>query len=316
MALISTRNVMLWLVIVAANIAAQADQTNLPAAVPNGLANRPPGFEVLSNRWRTLLGISNFGGAPAPNSIPPPFQHPPAPPPPAWLNTNLDTHFTVMETSNIVPHDAMEAWLLKTIETNKFDLQKTNLDSHSRWMLEQHLRLLQGQWSDHEAQVESNKAFAEAIRSNPRGALTNMPDPITQALSLSVARTKSELADPTIDPYRRQAHETVLGTFKQQLADHETNAQLWADVHSARASGNQEEISNAEHMLADYLAAKIGKPKGMSLDAVMEEYKKRSGDYHWYDSRPIIRTTLLVVFLVPPTVMIFFALKKRFSKPG
>ena len=234
---------MLWL-FCAVNMAAQADQTNPAVPSTNIQATPQSGFIVLSNRWRTLLGITNFGGAPAPNSVAPQQQQPPSVPP--W-SVSPDNNFTVMETSNIVPHDAMEAWLLKEIEKDKLGLERTNLDIHSRWALEQSLRQLQEQWNEHETQVESNKAFVESIRSNPRGALTNMPDPITQILSLNVARTTSELADPTLDPYRRQALERILTTYQQQLADHATNAQLWVDLRLAQASKNEEKVSEAQH---------------------------------------------------------------------
>jgi hypothetical protein len=307
--------IFLWLGMVL-NITVQADQSNAPQAgivITNAKTQSISGFEVLSNRWRTLLGISNFGGMSAPNSLPPPqFAPPPSSPP--WLNTNLDTNFTVMETSNIVPHDAMEFWLLKSIQDKKDELQKPGLDQHSRQMIELALRQFQGQWDEHESQVESNKTLVANIRSNPRGALTNMPDPIAQALSLSVMRAENELSDPTLPAYRRQALETISATYKQQLADHETNAQLWLDLRLAQASKDGGKVADAEHKLADYLAAKIGKPKGMSLDTVMEEYKKRSGDYHSFNNRTIIRAIIIAFLLLPPVVMLFKAIRGRASK--
>ncbi len=242
-----------------------------------------------------------------------------------WV-TPISTNFDLSNvnaggpTSNAVPHDAMDAWLLQTIEKTKQDLQRPGLDATSRQFLEMSLRRLYGQWDDHQAQVQSNKAFIEAIRSNPRTALTNMPDPIEQSWSSAIAQKERELADPRLDPYRRQALETIVTTFKQQLADHTTNAQLWANLRLAQQSKDAEQMDHAKRELADYLAKSLGKiqgktyPTGMSLDAIMEEYREQGNGSHWFNSRTAIRTIILTVFLLPPLLMIYMAIKKRASK--
>ncbi len=244
-----------------------------------------------------------------------------------WLlqaSTNFDLSDTNLNAggpaSNAVPHDAMDAWLLQTIDKNKRDLQTPGLDAVSRQFLQRSLRRLYGQWNNHQAQVQNNKAFVETMHSNPKTALTNMPDPIEQSWSLAIAQKERELADTTLDPYRRQALEAIVATLKQQLADHTTNAQLWANLHQAQQSKDAETKAYAERELADYLEANLGKiqgkkyPPGMSLDAIMAEYQKQGNGSHWFNSRTAIRAIILTVFLLPPLVMIFMAIKKRVSK--
>jgi hypothetical protein len=74
--------------------------------------------------------------------------------------------------------------------------------------------------------------------------------------------------------------------------------------------------------LANYLAANLGQiqgktyPSGMSLDAIMSEYRKQENGSHWFDSRAVIRALVIILFLLPPLVMGFVAFKKRLTKHG
>jgi len=236
----------------------------------------------------------------------------------------VDTNFNLLSTNEVEfktggAPDAMELGLLKRIKDIKSNLLQPGLDPNSRGMFEHLLKELRGELVDHRTMVQSNQAFAEAIRLNPRTARTNMPDPIEQFLSLDVARNERMLADPTLDPNTRRMFERMLEDAKQKLADHETNAQLWDNLRLARQSKDVKQVAYAERELVDYLAARLGKiqgktyPHGMSLDAIMEKYRKQSGDYHWFDNRTVIRAIMLTLFLLPLIVIIFSAIKKYAS---
>lgn len=236
-------------------------------------------------------------------------------------DANLNDLNVVEQTTNLsAPRDAMEAWLLQMIESTKRDLGKLNLDVNTRQRLEWKMKRLQGQMADYQTQVQSNITIAAAMRSNPKTAFTNMLDPIAQSWSLTVKQYERELADPTLNPYRRQALETIVANAKQQLADHQTNAQLWANLVQAQLSRDSEKVASSQTKLAGYLETKLEKVQGkkyppeMSLDAVMEEYRKQGNGSHWFDNRTVIRTIIFIVFLLPPLVMIFMAIKKRVSK--
>ena len=259
----------------------------------------------------------------------PPMSGPEKVPGSPWVmsaSTNLpDTNFidlnVVDQTSNSPAlQDAIGKWLFQTIDSTKRDLEKPGLDANSRQLLEWKLKHLQGQMADHQTQVESNMTIAAAMRSDPKTAFTNMQDPISQSWSLTVAQNERELADPALNPYRRQALEIIMANAKQQLADHQTNAQLWANLVQAQLSRNSEQVASSQAKLADYLGSKLGKiqgktyPQGMSLDAIMDEYRKQGNGSHWFDSRTVIRTIIFTVFLLPPLVMLFMAIRKRASK--
>lgn len=252
----------------------------------------------------------------------PDFQLPPPPKP--WFlqaDTNLDILSTNEEEFKVgAAPDAMEIGVLNRIKEIKSNLLQPNADPNSRGMLEHLLKDLRGQLADHHAMVQSNQAFAEAIRSNPRTAWTNMPDPIEQSLVLDVKRNERMLADPALDPNTRSMFERMLEDSKQRLADHKTNLELWINLRLARQTKDVEQTTRAEKELADYLAARLGKvqgktyPQGMSLNAIMEEYQKQEKGSHWLDSRKVIRMVILTVLLLPPLVMVFMAIKRRASR--
>jgi hypothetical protein len=79
-----------------------------------------------------------------------------------------------------------------------------------------------------------------------------------------------------------QSHQRLLEWQKQRLADHQTNALLWANLRGASLSKDQEKIAKAERELSEYLTRRLSQiqgtnyPAGMSLRAIMQEYKKTS----------------------------------------
>lgn len=312
--------VLFALLLISGGFSVRAEQSNSPASAlaPTSEIQVPPGFEVISNRWRA----QNLGGG----ISPPPVMVTPAkaPPPPGYVEINgrlvpagitnvppVQLNEPDDEAKPGEPHNAMEKWLFQKIAETKSELQKTGLDSHMRQFHESMLNRFRGQLQDQRGQVQKNMEMAEAMRTNAATAWMHMPDPVEQGLSSSIARYERELADPALSPGLRESYASAVIDLKQKLTDHQTNAQLWADLRLARQSKDAEKISSAEHGVADYLAAKIGKPSGMSLDAVMKEYKKQTGGSHWFDRTTIIRAALVIIFLLPPLVLIFFALRKR-----
>ena len=222
--------------------------------------------------------------------------------------TNFDGGVT---TSNGAPRDPYETWLLKTIDDTKRELQQTNLPATYRRTLEWLLREHQGNLSDHQAQVQKKAEFIKSVRANPRTAWTNRSDPIEQAFASDVAKYERMLADPALAPNLRETYEAMLEGYKQDLADHKTNAQLWADLRMARQLKDHERIDLSEKQLADYLAIKLGKIQGkkyspgMSLDAVLEQYRIQAGG--GIDRRQVIRAILVFVMIAP---LVFFTIYK------
>jgi hypothetical protein len=313
---------LLALLLVSDGFDVRAEQSNSLASplATTSETRVPPGLEVISNRWRA----QNLGGG----MSPPPMMVTPATasPPPGYIEINgrlvpagitnvppVQLNEPDDEAKPGEPHNAMEKWLFQKIAETKSELRKTGLDSHMRQFQESMLNRLRGQLQDQRAQVQKSLEMAEAMRTNPATAWMHMPDPIEQGLSSSIARYERELADPALSPGLRESYASAVIDLKQKLEDHQTNAQLWADLRLARQTKDAGKISRAEHGVADYLAAKIGKPSGMGLDAVMKEYKKQTGGSHWFNRPTIIRAALVIIFLLPPLVLIFFALRKRRS---
>ena len=222
--------------------------------------------------------------------------------------------------TNTAASNAYEVMLLKQIDDTEHELQKPDLNTNYRHTLQWILSRNQGELSNHLAQVQQNLEFIKSARANPRTAWTNMPDPIEQALASDVSIYERELANPTLAANTRKTDEAMLEDYKQKLADHITNAQLWANLHMDQQDNNSEQIIRSQNQLADYLAKKLGQmqgktyPQGMSLDAVIAEYQKQVGGSHWFDNRTIIRTIMFSIFILPPIIMLFIAIIKRFSK--
>jgi hypothetical protein len=302
-------------------------KTNLDAKTRQQLEATLKRFQTLANSQAQVQ--SNYAIAVARGGLPPSTISPERVPSSPWImssKTNIaNTNFTnVIEQApnSSAPHDVMGDWLSKMIDSTKKELERPDLDTNMRQRLEWKLKQLAGQLADHQMLIQSNTDFAKAMRSNPRSALTNMADPILQTWSSIVERNERELADPALDPYKRQALETIVANAKQQLADHQTNAQLWANLVQDEISRNTQQAERDKAKLADYLAARLGKvqgkayTQGMSLEAVMAEYQKQANGSHWFNRQSTIRVILLVIFLAPPLAMIFIALKRRFSKPS
>jgi hypothetical protein len=164
---------------------------------------------------------------------------------------------------------------------------------------------------------------AAALKSNPRASLTNSIDPIEQSLQQAADRLESELSDPNLNPIMRKTYEGLLADRKAQLADHQTNAQLWAHVHLAHQHHDLDQAAQADQALADYLGAKLGRiqgksyPAGVSLSTVLADYRKQGGVSVSAASSPhnVLRLVVIVAFIIPPIVIGFFVFKMRFSRP-
>jgi len=159
-----------------------------------------------------------------------------------------------------------------------------------------------------------------SMPARPGDTLTNKTDFVQQALLNSVTSYEHELANPGLDPILRKTFERLLEERKRQLADHQTNAQLWINVRQAEQSKDLEKASMSKQELADYLAARLGKiqgktyPEGTSLDAIIDEYQKQTDGSRWFGGRAAIYTIIFAACLIPLLIMIFTAIKKRISK--
>lgn len=242
----------------------------------------------------------------------------------AQANTNLqETNYPETEaqgTNLITPSDAMEKWLLQKISDIKGDLQKTNLNPVFYQSLQEQLWQFRGQLTEHRALVRDHIALAETIRTNRMSFTTNPPDIIGQTMSRSIDNYEKQSVNPGLPPNMRETYKMLAEDRKKQLADHQTNAQLWINLRLAQKSKDTEHMAHAEKELADYLAIRLGKiqgktyPQGMSLDAILQEYQKQSNKFHWFDRRTVVRTIIFTMFLLPPLVMLFMTIKRRVSK--
>jgi hypothetical protein len=224
--------------------------------------------------------VQTIGG---PDLIPPPMM-PQLIPDLSGQESTSNNFSAIGSESNAVPPDVYEVWCLKAIEDTKLKLQAPNLDANSQHSFNWLLRQLQGQLADHRALVQQNNAFVKSVQANPRTALTNIPDPIAYAFSRDVAHYERELAAPDLTTNERETDAAMLANFKFTLADNQTNAQLWADLHMAEQNKDAGKMVQSKQRLADYLAIKLGElqgktyPAGMSYDAVMNEYQKQVGN--------------------------------------
>ena len=149
----------------------------------------------------------------------------------------------------------------------------------------------------------------DAANLNPQGALTNRPDFVGATLTRSVARYEQELTNPGLDPVLRKSYERLLDQRKGQLADHETNLQLWTSLHRAHESRDVEKAATAERELANYLSRRLGTiqgktyPTGMSLEAIATEYAKASGGRM---TRLEFALTVFLMVVISPIVFLMF----------
>ena len=236
-------------------------------------------------------------------------------------SVNLDP--AILKSNSIAPNDVAGVWLLGEIENIKSKLQNQALDPTARKFMENNLADLQVRLDDHKNQVQGREAFIARVRANPRTAMTNfsnLPDPVVQSMSALKARYERTLAETNLAPEVRKADEHLLATIDQHLTDHQTNVQLWANLHQVEMSKDPAKTEQAKRALASYLAIRLGKiqgktyPANISLDAIMVEYNKLDGGSSWFRSRNIIRAAIIGVFLVPPVVMMFMMFRKRIGK--
>ncbi len=88
---------------------------------------------------------------------------------------------------------------------------------------------------------------------------------------------------------------------------------MWANYQLARLSKDPRKIERAKQNLANYLAERIGKPPGMSLSAVKQEYEKVVARSDRIDTRTWVRVALVFTILIPPIIVVFCMMlgKKR-----
>lgn len=215
-----------------------------------------------------------------------------------------------MSSNMLAAHDAYEAMLIYTIDDTKRQLEKTNLNLEHQRGLEWLLDVNQAKLANHYEQLGKHSNFLNSVRSNPKTAWTNMPDPITETLSSDVSRYDALSKDPMLPPRERETYKTMLAGYQSKLADHETNAQLWASLHLAEQNNDPQQVARSEQQLADYLAVKLGElqgkkyPTGMSYAAVVEQYRIQAGGGR-FDRRKIVVAILAVTAILPVVILIF-----------
>jgi hypothetical protein len=228
-------------------------------------------------------------------------------------NTNLAGG---MSSTNGIPPDVYEATMLQAIASVRSQLETAGLNTNTQHYLE--WKLGQDQWllSNHQAQVQSRLLFVQSAHADPRMAWTNRIDPVEKLFSSDVAHYERELADPALAANSRKTDEAMLEFYRQKLADRRTNMQLWADLRMGRQNKNAEQITQSERRLANYLAIKLGKmqgktyPAGISLDAILEQYRIQAGGGK-FDRRKIIVGVLVLVTLLPLAFLTFKTMARR-----
>lgn len=238
-----------------------------------------------------------------------------------FRHPNLDPE--ILKANSIASNDTMGVWLLGEIEDTKRDLQNEGLNPTGRKLMQDNLAALQARLDDHRSQVQSRAALIAGERINPRSAMTNfsnVPDSVVQSMSALRSRYEHTLSGTNLAPVVRKAYEQLVANIDQHLADHETNVQLWANLHQAQFLKDPVKKAQAEQALASYLGARLGRiqgktyPANMSLRDVMKEYDKQDGAK--FDRRKIIIAMLLVTTCLPLVILGFYEVlnKKRYAK--
>jgi hypothetical protein len=147
-------------------------------------------------------------------------------------------------------------------------------------------------------------------------ALTNTNvDPSMRFFSELTAGYESELANPSLDPRRRQILEEMLTDMRRTQADLSTNSQLWANLRDARLSRDNERVARSERELADYLAARLerihGKtlPPGASLQTVTRAYEHATRPTRW-NPRTIVLIVMVLVTAAPLVGLVIYRLRR------
>jgi hypothetical protein len=221
--------------------------------------------------------------------------------------------------SNTVNHDPYEKWVLQTIDDLKRTLQNTNLNEGYRRSQEWMLRHQQESLAEHQAQVQKQLEFTKSVHADLQTAWTNILDPISESLTMDVARCQQDLADPLLTTNARASYQAMLEDYQQKLADHTTNARLWMNMRLAKQQHwSPEQTVLAKRQLADYLAVKLGVmqgktyPPGMSLEAVMKQYRRQVGGSE-ISRRNIVVAALALVLLAPLAVFSWRIWRRRIN---
>lgn len=137
----------------------------------------------------------------------------------------------------------------------------------------------------------------------PATNLASPDDTFGSTMSSRSSYLEQMAANTNVDPILRKNYEHLAVGYRKLITDHQTNAQLWANLRIARSSKDPEKIARAEQELADYLAAKLGNingkayPTNMSLQAILKEYKKAQPQK--FDPTVMIRGVIVIFLLLP-----------------
>jgi len=144
-----------------------------------------------------------------------------------------------------------------------------------------------------------------------------MPDPMEHTLKADISRYEAELSDPALPQNVREADERSLAVSKQQLGEHTTNAQLWANLMLAQQNNDRAQVDEAKKQLASFLAKRLGDvqgkkyPTNLSYDAVVALYGQASGGGSMVDRRKHVLFALILAALLPLTIFSYRALRQR-----
>jgi hypothetical protein len=223
-------------------------------------------------------------------------------------------------TNSTFSHDSMDSWILEKISDIKIKLQKTDLNPLVLQTLQTELWQFRGQLTNHRALVRERLSLVENMRTNHAVAATNNLDSIGTTIHRTISNFELQSANPALPSNMRKMYKTLAEDRRRQFDDHQTNAQLWANLRLAQQTANTERVTRSEGELADYLAARLGKiqgktyPQGMKLDAILNEYRIQAGEANRFKGVTITRIIMFTVFFLPPLVIFFIAFKRHSSK--
>ena len=112
----------------------------------------------------------------------------------------------------------------------------------------------------------------------PTVAASVVVDPMERQLSNIIAQYQEQVNKSATNSTSRMAYMGLLTNTQNRLLEHQIERH-WGELKEAVDAFEKEKIDRAEQALADTLAARLGRnrnrvyPSGMSLDAVLKEYK-------------------------------------------
>jgi hypothetical protein len=217
---------------------------------------------------------------------------------PGYPKTN-DASALENGTDSIEHPDPFEQGYLQPIARIEIELGNTNLDPRVRSLLETNLHNLYTALDTLRLRQKARKPGME---------LGMVPYP------------------PKLPSFTNSTHAMV----QQAMADHATNAQLWANLIQAQIeatkNGDKAAVGRAERKLADYLEEQFGRingtnyPPGMSLAQIAKEGRAKIGQKSdqkngqitiTLDRRKLVLTILVVVMLAPIGLFAFYKLRHR-----